>query len=488
MRILIPVLVGSLIGYLTNWLAIKMLFKPHYEKKIFGITLPFTPGLIPKEKENIAKNIGNAVGTHLLSTDTIIEAISNSENEKKIRSWLNEKIEKLRQEKMTVNQYLSYKLGEEYKVSNRDIDAKISNYIIRFVRSEKFKSSLAQFIDENIDKYDTSSLYGDIEIKAKYLIDKLLDSDDLICELEEIIFKILEDASESEETIENLISNQVFYSIDVYLDEHQDEIGDSIRDILKDREIKAKIKNSIADIVFDRSNKVLMAFIGPEIISEKIFESIEKYIEKEETNEDIVEAIKFLLEKAKASKVSNIAINMRKILAQISLEPVLTNIIDNIFKDENVDKSINELLNLLRENESENKDTIKKFIGNEIEKIISSDYIEVKTNQIVENITNTIGDKSISDLFKGLNDGAISKAYNFSKKIFNQFAKYELPRIIEMLNVSKIVEDKINSFEIDYTEKLILDIAKRELNQITRLGALLGGILGLLSPLLQYIY
>ena len=78
--------------------------------------------------------------------------------------------------------------------------------------------------------------------------------------------------------------------------------------------------------------------------------------------------------------------------------------------------------------------------------------------------------------------------YNFSKKIFNRFAEDELPKIIEMLNVSKIVEDKINSFEIDYTEKLILDIASKELNQITRLGALLGGVLGLLSPLLQYIY
>ena len=111
MRILIPVLVGSLIGYLTNWLAIKMLFKPHYEKKIFGIHVPFTPGLIPKERERISKNIGEAVGIHLLSTDTIIEAISDTENEKKIRHWISEKIEKLRSDDSTVDEYLEVQLG-----------------------------------------------------------------------------------------------------------------------------------------------------------------------------------------------------------------------------------------------------------------------------------------------------------------------------------------------------------------------------------------
>ena len=50
MKLIIPIIVGAIIGYFTNWLAIKMLFRPHYEKKIFGIKIPFTPGLIPKEK------------------------------------------------------------------------------------------------------------------------------------------------------------------------------------------------------------------------------------------------------------------------------------------------------------------------------------------------------------------------------------------------------------------------------------------------------
>lgn len=62
MKFFIPALVGAFIGYITNWLAIKMLFRPHHEKRIFGIKLPFTPGLIPKEKDRIAKSVGKLLG------------------------------------------------------------------------------------------------------------------------------------------------------------------------------------------------------------------------------------------------------------------------------------------------------------------------------------------------------------------------------------------------------------------------------------------
>ena len=78
--------------------------------------------------------------------------------------------------------------------------------------------------------------------------------------------------------------------------------------------------------------------------------------------------------------------------------------------------------------------------------------------------------------------------YEFFRIIFDRFAREELPQIIEVFHISKIVEDKINSFEVDFVEDLILQIARKELMAITWLGAALGGIMGLLSPLLQMLY
>ena len=74
---LISALVGAVIGYITNWLAIKMLFKPHNEKRVFGIRIPFTPGLIPKEKKRIAKSIGETVSEHILTNEVIAQSLNN---------------------------------------------------------------------------------------------------------------------------------------------------------------------------------------------------------------------------------------------------------------------------------------------------------------------------------------------------------------------------------------------------------------------------
>ena len=47
-------LLGGVIGYITNDIAIRMLFRPHKAKYVMGVHIPFTPGIIPKEKGRIA--------------------------------------------------------------------------------------------------------------------------------------------------------------------------------------------------------------------------------------------------------------------------------------------------------------------------------------------------------------------------------------------------------------------------------------------------
>jgi uncharacterized membrane protein YheB (UPF0754 family) len=78
-----PVL-GALIGYFTNWLAVKMLFRPYYPKKIGKFTLPFTPGIIPKRKKDIARAVGKAVGEQLFTTDDIKNAVLGGDVKQKV--------------------------------------------------------------------------------------------------------------------------------------------------------------------------------------------------------------------------------------------------------------------------------------------------------------------------------------------------------------------------------------------------------------------
>lgn len=74
-------IIGAVIGYCTNYIAVKMLFYPRKEIRIWGHRLPFTPGAIPKGKPRLAKAIGNIVANTLLTEEDIKEKILSPEIE-----------------------------------------------------------------------------------------------------------------------------------------------------------------------------------------------------------------------------------------------------------------------------------------------------------------------------------------------------------------------------------------------------------------------
>jgi uncharacterized membrane protein YheB (UPF0754 family) len=63
--------VGGIIGYFTNDIAIKMLFRPYQAIYIGGTRLPFTPGLIPRNQERLAQRISNTIMGSLLTPEEL---------------------------------------------------------------------------------------------------------------------------------------------------------------------------------------------------------------------------------------------------------------------------------------------------------------------------------------------------------------------------------------------------------------------------------
>lgn len=68
---LLPPVVGGIIGYFTNDLAIRMLFRPYRPILIGGWRLPFTPGLIPANQGRLARRIADAILGSLLTPDAL---------------------------------------------------------------------------------------------------------------------------------------------------------------------------------------------------------------------------------------------------------------------------------------------------------------------------------------------------------------------------------------------------------------------------------
>ena len=66
-----PPVVGGIIGYFTNDVAIKMLFRPYRALYLGKQRLPFTPGLIPRNQERLAKRISDTIMGSLLTPDEL---------------------------------------------------------------------------------------------------------------------------------------------------------------------------------------------------------------------------------------------------------------------------------------------------------------------------------------------------------------------------------------------------------------------------------
>ena len=67
----VPPVAGGIIGYFTNDLAIKMLFRPYRPIHFLGRRLPFTPGLIPSNQSRLAKRIADTIMGSLLTPDEL---------------------------------------------------------------------------------------------------------------------------------------------------------------------------------------------------------------------------------------------------------------------------------------------------------------------------------------------------------------------------------------------------------------------------------
>ncbi|MFH2013156.1 MAG: DUF445 family protein [Pseudomonadota bacterium] len=91
---LLPPVIGGIIGWSTNKLAIWMLFNPKKEIKVFGLRVPFTPGLIPRDQILIAKSLGTLIEEKLINTEEINSRITKEEVNGKIKELISNTVEK----------------------------------------------------------------------------------------------------------------------------------------------------------------------------------------------------------------------------------------------------------------------------------------------------------------------------------------------------------------------------------------------------------
>ena len=196
---LVGPIVGAIIGLITNGIAIRMLFRPLKAVKIFGMTLPFTPGLIPKEKTRIAKSLGDVVASELLNESVIKNGLLSPEMDEKIAITLNNFIDRKSTSEETLREVFYSFVGEEQGLSIAD---EVSHKIVDFSDERMTKLELGALLSEIAATEIATNLQGSMF--------SMLISDNLIAsakvKMSEIIEKLI--AERGTEILDNIVQKE----------------------------------------------------------------------------------------------------------------------------------------------------------------------------------------------------------------------------------------------------------------------------------------
>jgi len=107
----IMAIVGAFIGGLTNSIAIRMLFRPFTTLYIGKYRVPFTPGLIPKRRKQLAVQLGETVTKHLLTAEGVQAKINDSGFRKEMTELVQVEVKRFLKSDITISDLLQKDFG-----------------------------------------------------------------------------------------------------------------------------------------------------------------------------------------------------------------------------------------------------------------------------------------------------------------------------------------------------------------------------------------
>lgn len=158
--ILIP-LISAFIGWVTNWVAIKMLFHPREPKKILGITFH---GIFPKRQQQFAEKLGKLVSAEFLSFDDIEQKISNPENLKKVMPMIEKHVDeflrnRLKDEMPVISMFIGDKTITNLKTMfMKEIESLFPQVMKQYAANLKTELDLEQIVIKKVAGFSSDKL------------------------------------------------------------------------------------------------------------------------------------------------------------------------------------------------------------------------------------------------------------------------------------------------------------------------------------------
>ncbi len=158
--LIIPV-ISAFIGWVTNWIAIKMLFHPREPKRILGITFH---GIFPKRQQQFAEKLGKLVSAEFLSFTDIEQKISDPENLKKIMPMIEQHVDdflrtRLSDEMPVISMFIGDKtIGKLKTAFMKEIELLFPPVMKQYAANLKTELDLEQIVIKKVSGFSSDKL------------------------------------------------------------------------------------------------------------------------------------------------------------------------------------------------------------------------------------------------------------------------------------------------------------------------------------------
>lgn len=514
-----PPLIGAFIGYLTNKVAIKMLFRPLTAKYLFGVRIPMTPGVIPSKRGDLAINIGEMVGSHLLTSKEISKALEKTSFQKTLYELIESRGEILLQKDLgPVSEIVPEKYQSYYQVAVHAVSDQSQKAIQSFIDSESFEKILDDSIDEQFERLLSTDLQTflpgqDRETAYRFLeksLGRMLGSPAMDEWVEAFVQQKVYAALQQEKSLSEIFPGSIQELLVASIESQTPLLLAKLAEIISEPEIRDRIvtgvRMGVDSFIAGMGPMAALAsgFLTPEVVEKKVREYL---TEKEE---DIVT---WLQNDEVQTRVSNA---LRERSLEVLATPLVKMVGDN--HDEMVEgfcghfsrqlsallqepETTNAFASMIRDNVETHIDGGKlslgevlfDFVGDEgltrgrswlkqeVFSILKAEKTRKTLNSMVESLLNNLLGHRVGPLSRLLPAGVREGIYDSLRQMSSNMLAIEVPGLVDSLNIQQIVKEKVNSLDLMRLERLLLSIMEEQFKYINLFGALLGFLIGCLN-------
>lgn len=460
-------LVAGVVGYVTNKIAIKMLFRPYKPK---WYTLGWQ-GIVPKTRPKLAVKISEIVGQKLLAHDDFLYALENNDIKAKIHNIIAEKLKTLNAK--DIHALIRLSSLEDKIIDNKEVINNILNnaavsvvdiFLNKKIDINSFREPVFQLvknfnlekaIDDQLEKTINSFLSEDKTLQDILPQDILKRKNDLVEYLTITIMANIRRLGKND-MVKAVLAQKVVNFKDSMLS------SASGMDILKAGFINLFLSNEkIEQIVENELPHITEDLSTNPVIYKNIYKTIEDEIDnllKKPVNEVMV--------KLGFSDNHDIVLYIKSHFVTNTniLDKVSALILDKLYQYSNL--TIKEILMLL------NID-IYKFIKIDVMDILNAENYKLVKSNMINKFT-----------------AFISNNYNKIADVITELAvkliKSNLKYALNAVNIEKIVKDKINALPLPEVENILFSFMKEHFKWINILGFFIGFVIGLVQALMVF--